>query len=296
MATSSLVQVPLFTQREIWVAECCALALWNGISFETLKQISPSDEVLLSNFDLGFQHAVRFPNQPSKITVGIIRDLIRVAKTTQTYRGRYHLDIQKGISGIKKFGVLAYRAATSRPRLMPTLAAGKQAVDDCSKEWTSATANVTHRTVLTTRVLFFCIPEIAIYNFCTDFKKAMGLSAKSHVALPDFNNLMFNGINANRAQLFRLQLPKSSVITKRAWNRINKSDWWQRRVLDLALLIHHQIVAPHPSINRAVSRRISRTKSAEKQGRTPDKFCCVSEILPTVNTKPSKGDKPKRKC
>jgi hypothetical protein len=44
---NALVQIPIFTQREIWVAECCALALWRGISFETLKQIAPSDEVLL---------------------------------------------------------------------------------------------------------------------------------------------------------------------------------------------------------------------------------------------------------
>lgn len=45
MATRSPVQIPLFTQREIWVAECCALALWNGISFETLEETLWGDEL-----------------------------------------------------------------------------------------------------------------------------------------------------------------------------------------------------------------------------------------------------------
>lgn len=131
---NALVQIPIFTQREIWVAECCALALWRGISFETLKQIAPSDEVLLNNFDLGFQHAVKFPSQSSRITADMVRDLIRVTNTTDVYRGHYYPDFIEGIKGIRNFGVQAYKAATSRPRLMSSLVAGKQALANCSTQ------------------------------------------------------------------------------------------------------------------------------------------------------------------
>ena len=290
MATRSPVQIPLFTQREIWVAECCALALWNGISFETLKHLVPSDEVLLANFDLGFQYAVRSHQGKSLLTPQMVMELISVAKTTQTYRGKYPLDIQLGIKGIENVATTSYAAAVSPKARNTRFQAGLNALNACSTQWSTGlplnpTPNQvpkrTYRVVLTTRVLFFCVPEMEIYNFRNAFKEKLKLPTQSHVAIQIFNRLMSDGLDRNKALLSKLTLPKSKIIKKRAWNRINKSDWWQRRVIDIALLIHLAMATAHPLIQQQVMRRIRRGKRNPHVEASNVDQCCLSAIMRT---------------
>ena len=56
----------------------------------------------------------------------------------------------------------------------------------------------------------------------------------------------------NKTQLSKSFLPQRSYLDKRVWDQVNKTDWWQRRVLDLALLIHFGSVIPNPTITQRV--------------------------------------------
>ena len=51
------LNVPVFKQREINIAERCALSLWNGIDYESAKEMETSDADFLAEYAIAFDAA-----------------------------------------------------------------------------------------------------------------------------------------------------------------------------------------------------------------------------------------------
>lgn len=253
-------KVPVFTSYEMKLAELCATACWEGIDFRTNKIAEVSDQVLLNNFYVSFQRLVKSPTLPSNITEQQLRQLIRVADVKAMFRSALELDFELGIDGITNLIVPIYKASTDKKPSISRFNAGVKATKELSLSWIdnpNPSLNGNYRVPFTSRILFFCVPEMMIFNFSNPLAEKLNLQVRPQAALPYFNELMFNGLIANRALLNQLKFPDRSALSLVNWNKISKTDWWQRRVLDIAMLIKFGVSVPHRSfVNEARNQTI----------------------------------------
>jgi hypothetical protein len=247
------IPVPKFTALEIKVAELCAEALWRGIDFRTDAESETSDEILLNNFYVSFRRLARHPSLPSLITEAELKQLIRITEMKAMYRSTLKLDFPLGIKSITNQVAPIYNASIGRSPNDSRLNYGIKSVMGLSLCWVNnpkPSINGNYRVPFSTRLLFFCAPEMMIFNFSNELARKMQLQTRPQAALRQFNELLERGLHINRVLLNGLQLPERSALNKTNWNRISKTDWWQRRVLDIALLIRFQISIPHINFSR----------------------------------------------
>jgi hypothetical protein len=101
-----------------------------------------------------------------------------------------------------------------------------------------------------------------IFNYSNELGKAMHMQIRPQAALTNFNKLLSDGLHLNRVLFNKLKLPERSALSQSNWDKINNTDWWKRRVLDLALLIKYGVSIPHPSLirkARTLTRPLRRT-------------------------------------
>jgi len=245
------------------LAEICATALWEGVNFETGLPGEISDEVLLSNFHVAFQKKIKNPALPSLIDEMQLRQLIRVCKIKAMFRSKLPLDFQKGIDSISNHVEPIYNISTKRNAPIGRLEASTEATLELSKNWvnnTNPSLNGNYRVPFSTRILFFACPEMCIFNYSKALEKAMQLQTRPQAAIKAFNQLMMDGMMVNRVLLNQCQLPTRTAMSVANWNKIAKTDWWKRRVLDLAMLIHYQISVPHINFIKKAKMLTSKVK------------------------------------
>ena len=259
------IPVPKFSSFEIKQAELCSQALWEGIDFRTNELAEISDELLLNNFYVSFQHSLNFPRRRSLITEPNLRQLIRVAELKAMYRSTLPIDFNQGIASIKSVVMPTYRLSTGINPTYTRLNGTTKAIMDLSLCWVNNpnnSLNGNYRVPFSSRLLFFCTPELMVFNFSNELARKMRLQTRPQAALPQFNALLEDGMRLNRALLRRLKLPEKSALSQDNWNKINTTDWWQRRVLDLALLIKFGVSVPHSGFTqkaRAMTRPARKT-------------------------------------
>lgn len=240
----SFKKVPLFSNFKLKLAELCANDLWSGINYENGKRISISDEELLVLFAEPFYKLVIKPNSKNLIKEQSIRKLIRVAKIKALFRSANPTNFKKGIVGIKKNIIPIYKQWKSiknppQPIYYETnaiLTLGK----DFVKQQKKVTRNGNFRVPLASRILFFAIPNMSFFNFSNSLAKKMLFQSRPQAAIPFFMDILDKGFHLN-SYLKKMKLPPPSFLKPNLYRMIYKSDWWQRRVLDLALLIHFRI-------------------------------------------------------
>jgi hypothetical protein len=76
----------------------------------------------------------------------------------------------------------------------------------------------------------------------------MRFQSRPQAAIPIFNKYLCDGLQLNNVLLKKLEMPKTTVLAEDIWTEAKKGDWWQRRVLDLALLLHFGLVSATPQL------------------------------------------------
>lgn len=240
--------VPKFSPYEIKLAELCANALWNGIDFRTDELSEVSDEVLLNNFYVSFQKLYKKPLQKSLIDEQQLRQLIRIAELKAMYRSKIPLNFKLGINAITKMVVPTYKLSTAKKPIIEPKDASLKVIRDLSLAWINnpnPSLNGNYRVPFSTRILFFCVPSMQIFNFSNKLAEKMLLPVRPQAAIVKFQDLMADGLVTNSKLLCQLSLPNRSVLNHSNWTAINKTDWWQRRVLDIALLLKFKVAKAH---------------------------------------------------
>lgn len=238
------ISVPLFSARDIILAELCALDLWNGIDFQTGKALSISDEDLL----VAFSHPTYAITNGGSTTQSIspidIESLVKVAKLGQMLRGRTPTDYQTGISNFSAKVLPIYTKWINQPIRSPSNTQVTKAILDWSPTFAGFNPNTQaqgrHRVALCSRILFFAIPELPFFNFSGALSKRFNLQASAEYALPHFNRIMEIGYHLNWSFLASAQMPQSTRLNEKIMASALKADWWGRRILDIALLLHFQ--------------------------------------------------------
>ena len=249
----SFKTVPQFSLHEIRLAYLCAWHLWDGLDFETGKEIECSDEDLLVRFAVSFQ-ATRANPTRQFITEQNIRQLIRVARLKALFRSANSTDFQKGIRAIKKSTIPIYNSwRFAKRRLTPTGYATKAILElgmGFVNQSHSSSINGNYRVPLASRILFFAVPDMLLFNYSNGLGKAMNFQSRPQAAISYFNQELHEGLQRNQALLARCKLPPPISLNHDMWKEIEKHGWWQRRVLDIALLIHFNVAHAHPDLIR----------------------------------------------
>lgn len=263
MATRKIpLAVPAFSAREIILAELCALDLWEGINFQTGKPIV-SDEDLLIAFSHPTYAITNKGSTSQSISVYDVERLVEVAKLGQMRRGKTPTNYQIGINNFSISVLPIYWTWINQPPRTPGHINATRAILNWSPTFTGINqitqARGRHRIALCSRIIFFALPELSFFNFSGALAKKLGLQSSAENALPSFNEILEIGYDLNRQNLAVIQMPTSTRLYEGIRSNALKSDWWGRRVLDIALLLHFGISHARPPLQQKM-REIALTR------------------------------------
>ncbi len=260
--------VPKFSKYKLKIAELCAIEAWNGIDYQTGKKMVIGDEELLKKFSASFLHLVKRKTKKSVINESLIRILIKVAKMKALYRSTNPTDFNRGIRCLKNDITTLYKNyIKNKAPLLPidySIKAVLELGEKFPKKNKKISINGNFRIPLATRVLFFTIPNMPFFNFSDGLAKKMNFQSRPQAAIPFFMKKLQKGLEKNKS-LYKMTLPPSTELKRNFYNKIKKTDWWQRRVLDLALLFHFKIFKPHPKLIQNAAKIVWPIKTQIKQ-------------------------------
>ena len=269
--TKVFTHIPVlqFSANQLALAEVCAMELWNGYDYQTGKVCGVSDEDLLVMFATPTLAIFKNTRTRQTITELDIRELIRVAKLQALFRSTQATDFQGAIAAYRTTALAVYSGWRKKTiRLANPYDYATRATLDWSVKFvnnTSASINGNHRVPLACRILFFAMPDMMVFNFSNGLAKQMRLQSRPQAAIPYFNKLLSDGLQLNKALLSNLEMPKPTVLAEDIWQLANKGDWWKRRVLDLALLLHFGIASATPQLQTKGRQLVARWAAKKKK-------------------------------
>jgi hypothetical protein len=226
---------------EMALAERCALLLWQGTDYETGKTMEVSDAEFLAEYALACDYKRRNPQSPFQIDETSLRRLIRVGKLKAMYRSTNPLDFANGLAVLEGI-VQQYHRLLSGSMALSEADFAEQISLDFGRSfvtWTRVpTRNGNYRLAFASRVLTYSFPLLPIFNFSNGVASKLRFQSRPQAALPHYFKELANGLVTNQQLIFSLTPPHEpsgmSVVT---WQGIIAKGWWQRRVLDIALLL-----------------------------------------------------------
>jgi hypothetical protein len=243
-------KVPVFSKYALDIAELCAKDLWRGISYKDGKPLLKSDEEFLAMFASPFlSYALTgFTNHKNPITADSINALIDVAKLNPMRLSSKTTDIQKGIDTLY-FGVskLLTEWMVNNDK-KSSKAIGLEATERLGEEFFTISAEKKKGSfiALSNRLLYFAMPNIPIYIYSKGIAEKLGFkTSKPSEIIADYTETLHEGYIENWNSLSNYEMPFSNnVVSERLWLIARDNGWWQRRVYDMALVLHLTGVKP----------------------------------------------------
>ncbi len=227
--------------------------LWNGVSYIDGSAIT-SDRDFYYDFHTTFSSILR---NKSRFNQTIIHDLIITCHLKAMLRTQHQLDFRKmenwlrnNYSKLVKPNTAAFRGMkrTAKRKFSGNslvLGTGRAVV----KNGVSVSAGF--RVPFASRLLFFSCPQLLIFNFSNPLAvKSMHFQARPHIAYTFYSAAMLDGLRRNWSNLSSFNVPFNSQFKEPIIDKLRKTDWWARRVLDIALLIRFGIFSVSHSVLR----------------------------------------------
>jgi hypothetical protein len=235
--------IPRLSQTVIDKAEHCARLIWFGTSYLTGKP-QTSDELLLQEFSRPVNDLFTGQTNSVAFSRSAIHDLMVVGGLKALFRTQHQLDFQQFETFLE---TNLFSLQQSSPATITNLQlsefvknSGKALVS------TKVKTNAGYRVALASRILFFALPQVKMFNFSQDLSNALQLQSRPQVAIYNFQEIFDAGLRSNRSRLNKITPPASlGIIDGSVYdeNLVN-GHWWQRRVLDLAVKLHFNTVTP----------------------------------------------------
>ena len=234
--------VPRFTMTEMALAEHCALLLWHGTDYETGKTMEVSDAEFLAEYAMACDQKRRNPQSPFQIDETSLRRLIRVGKLKAMYRSTNPLDFANGLAVLESLVQQYHRLLMGSMALSDSDFAEQIALDFGRSfvTWTRVpTRNGNYRLAFASRILTYSFPLLPIFNFSNGVASKLRFQSRPQAALPHYFKELANGLVTNQQVIASLTPPHEPAgMSVTMWQGIIAKGWWQRRVLDIALLLH----------------------------------------------------------
>jgi hypothetical protein len=244
---------PTFTSTELDLANKCARLIWHGISFETGK-LCVSDEELLAYFATPLHKHLTSSRAKVSLNLNDLHSLIIACGLKPMLRKQHELSYPQFenflTSNTKQYlrdcNAAKQTADAWRVSSAYVKQGGKELVD------VAVQTNAGYRIPLATRILFFALPSMPLANFSNGLAKALNLQSRPEAAIHPFYQIFQTCLDLNRNKLLKYEVPGSvGVLDDEIYPDVSNSDWWQRRVLDIALLLHYRITSvtsPFPKV------------------------------------------------
>ncbi len=243
--------IPNISRVTYDIANKCAICLWNGIDYESGNEQSLSDAHLLEIFGSKF---IRAKSTKSQIfyTLDELSKFIKVAKlshhissnTVDISTARKSLNNTVKTYAIRKknqrYGIVEYKVGALLADNLGRHFASKRFVIRNGKR--VRTRN--NKTTLASRLLFFTVPSQQIFNLNEDIALSLQLNGRrASIFNEEYCNAMATLLDRDWHILSNFKLPiKTKEISQAVWDEAYFGCWWQRRVLDLAVMLHFKII------------------------------------------------------
>jgi hypothetical protein len=248
-------QIPKFTATEITRANLCAQALWYGINFDTgNKQLSDADLMsFLAKYFYTYQRTKKRANPD--IFEKEIKLLINTCGLAIMYRSLAKMDIKKGIDAMYNDVYPIYKKSLKNPNRTSTYI---EAMDCLWKLSKGFIINPKYNCLgLSSRIMFFLSPNLRTFNMNREIAIRYGLQVNPAVHYPAYFELFNTGLITNRAQLTRHKMPPMrGALDMKTWQTAARTDWWERRVLDIAVLLRLSGNMPYPNLRHLINEQI----------------------------------------
>jgi hypothetical protein len=246
------LQVPLFSKNELDDALDCSILLWNGIDYETGKGMETSDQEFLEEFYLAFEAKRLYPRSQFLIDEDVLRRLIRLGKLKAMFRSTHPIDFSNGLMCIESLIVRyhLWQINNVKPPLEPLLVDfGLHLGRSFVTSNTGPVVNGNYRIPFASRILFYGFPFLPFFNFSNALAARMQFQCRPQAALESFRLELLSGFMLNQTLLTKIRAPSAPPsISKASWLRILACKWWERRVFDIALLLHFQVTRKSSTI------------------------------------------------
>lgn len=246
------IPIQVFSKNELDLAYECARALWYGINFKNGKY-KTSDAELLDAFATPFFNIST--NGSYSATSNDIYNLLVACELRSLFRMQNTMNFNAGLLSISQKIYPIYQKYLQRNATDKVEMFGADCIQQLSDGITTTLTG--KRLVLASRMLFFIVPTMPIFNMNNNVARAYKLRIHPHVHKDDFCTLMLDGLNRNRTLLSTYTLPKDLYgINAETLGKVANSDWLQRRILDLAILIKLGLAKPKVGLNAIIQKEI----------------------------------------
>ncbi len=94
--------------------------------------------------------------------------------------------------------------------------------------------------------------------------KKYGLPVRPYHHYSEYFELFAKGLIVNQTLLSKYKLPsKRDGLGPKTWEAVNKTNWWHRRILDLAVLLDEGVYSVHPLLIQKLRAKIQLEKTAQ---------------------------------
>jgi hypothetical protein len=241
----SHLQVPVFTRAHLDQAADCSMLLWEGVDYETGKDMETSDCEFLEEFYLAFELKRLYPGSKLTIDEDVLRRLIRLGKLKAMFRSTNPIDFGNGLKCIESL-ISRYDSWLHKQVKPPLDEFLHDFGVELGRSFVTANSgpviNGNYRIPFASRILFFGFPMMPFFSFSNSLSSKMLFQTRPQAALKSFNAELVRGFIANDLLLSKTPVPSApQSIDAASWSRILACKWWERRVFDIALLLHFGI-------------------------------------------------------
>ena len=191
-----------------------------------------------------------------------VRELILACGIKMLFRGIAEMDLRKGINSLYKDVYPLFQKSLKSPSRVSSHQVAVKCLESLSKGLVrNPSAN---RLNLASRILFFLSPNIQAFNMNNSVAIFFGLQTRPHHHYAEYFELFSKGLVTNQNNLSKFKMPPArddlDIVT---WNEASRTDWWKRRVLDLAVLLHTSPkVTVDPNLRVYIRRKIKQDELA----------------------------------
>jgi len=258
-----LPRLPTFSHSAIHLADLCAREIWHGRAFEDGKPLefvdmipstndgvrnklwkkSHSDEDLLEAFASPFLATVLDSTIP-------ISEIIETHHIEYYFISAVRLGILKAKNSTIDYtnGIQVLFSDIAKYYKDWNSSESEENFSEIGMEITRVLGDAFYRTnssqqtgaqiALASRLLFFAIPDFPLFNYSSAISEGLKLKGSALEIIPQYFETLEEGYERNFPTLSQFQMPYATKIHSKIWERARNAGWWQRRIFDLALVLH----------------------------------------------------------
>ncbi len=235
--------------HEIQLANDAAILQWNGYDYVSGDPVQ-TDHYFLSTFSSELKKTRSPPIAHATFSYPDVREFIDVCGIRVTLVRKSELDFPNMEAYLSANYSSCYTKARNAVPAGDSLTDVTDFLIDASravvKQNLLLPGRIGHRVALTSRLLFFAAPECLIFNYSRPLAmRKLKYGTQPRVAYPKFAKAMLDGLRTNWGELSKYNIPFDHNGQRFAdIFDLYDTHWWARRVLDIALLIKHNVFTP----------------------------------------------------